>query len=118
MKWCREQHGVNLWDVEIVAFAGRLLRKALREAKFQLHLGLSRPGASDWTRSIGGTLREFAQLAEIRRLAGNPRSVLHLEHHLGHAASPYSLSEFHRALVLNLHENGALWSGLIPSRTT
>src|SRR5258708_1015916 len=44
IKWCLEQHGVNLSDVEIVAFPGRLLRKALREAKFQLRLGLSRPG--------------------------------------------------------------------------
>ncbi len=115
IKWCLEQRGVNLSDVEIVAFPGRLLRKALREAKFQLRLGLSRPGASDWTRSIGGTFREFAQLAEIRRLAGKARSFLHLEHHLCHAASAYYPSEFDRALILTLDENGDMWSGLIAA---
>jgi carbamoyltransferase len=113
IKWCLEHRGVNLSDVEIVASPGRLLRKALREAKFQLRLGLTRPGRSEWARSIGGTFREVAQLAEIRRLAGKSRSFLEFEHHLCHAASAYYPSEFDRALILTLDENGDMWSGLV-----
>src|SRR5260370_6062738 len=42
IKWCLEQHGVNLSDVEIVAFPGRLLRKRSEEhtSEPQSHLNL------------------------------------------------------------------------------
>jgi len=113
IKWSLEHHGVDLADVQLVASSGRLLRKALREGKFQLGLGLTRPHSSDWARSIGGTLRELAQVGEIRRLIGKSTPFVEFEHHLCHAASAYYPSEFERALILTLDENGDMWSGLI-----
>src|SRR5260370_42716227 len=78
IKWCLEQHGVNLSDVEIFAFLGRLDRKVLREAKFQVRLGPSRPGASDWTGSIVGTIRDVVESTQIIPAEGSVRNVLHL----------------------------------------
>src|SRR5258708_12667365 len=64
IKWCLEQHGVSLSDVEIVAFPGRLLRKALREGKFQFLRGLLSPGPPDCPRSVVRTFRTFSPLSE------------------------------------------------------
>ncbi len=110
---CLEQAGVRLSDVQVAAIPARLLRRALRESRFQLFLKFSRLGASDWTRTLGRTFRELAQFGEIRRLLGDSVPLLHLEHHLCHAASAFYTSEFDRALILTLDENGDMWSGLV-----
>src|SRR5258708_10118212 len=110
---CLEQAGVRLSDVQVAAIPARLLRRALRESRFQLFLNFSRLGASDWTRTLGRTFRERAQFGETRRLLGDSIPLLHLERHLCHAASAFYTSEFDRALILTLDENGDMWSGLI-----
>lgn len=110
---CLQEAGARLSDVQVAALPRRLLTRALREALFQARLVFSRPGSSEWTRSLGQTFREFAQIRELRRLLGDSAHLLHLEHHICHAASAFYPSEFEHALILTLDDNGDMWSGLI-----
>jgi len=110
---CLEQAGARIADTRVAAVPHRLRAMAWREAQFQLRLGISRPGSSDWTRSLGRNIRELAQFRELHRLLGESTPLLQFEHHLCHAASAYYSSNFDRALILTLDECGDMWSGLI-----
>ena len=63
---------------------------------------------------LGRVARELGQLRLLRHQSGaSAANIIHVEHHLSHAASAFFLSPFERALVLTMDEDGDGKSGMI-----
>jgi len=108
---CLKQRNAKIGDVQVAAFPRRLAISALREARIRLRLTFTGSGGGSWIQTLGQTLRQAAQVRQIRRLYGASTPFLFLEHHLCHAASAYYTSPFERSLVLTLDECGDMHSG-------
>ena len=109
IRYCLEQAGTGWSDVECVAVASRPVRAWAREAWLRTRLTPFAPVPSGYyqTKALGELGRELnnGRLLQSLGEATNLR-VVHLEHHLCHAASAFYASSAERAVVLTLDEQG------------
>jgi carbamoyltransferase len=102
--------------VECVAVASRPVRTWVRQAWMRAKLTPFAPVPSGYyqTKALGELGRELNNGRLLETLGQSPHlKVLHLEHHLCHAASAFYASDADRALVLTLDEQGDGRSGSI-----
>lgn len=116
IRFCLERAGTGWNGVEYVAVASRPVRAWVRQAWMRAKLTPFAPVPSGYyqTKALGELGRELNNGRLLHMLGESPRlRVLHLEHHLCHAASAFYASDFDRALVLTLDEQGDGRSGCV-----
>ncbi|HEV2520757.1 MAG TPA: carbamoyltransferase C-terminal domain-containing protein [Candidatus Acidoferrales bacterium] len=116
IRFCLERAGTGWAGVECVAVASRPLRAWVRQAWMRAKLTPFAPVPSGYyqTKALGELGRELNNGRLLQALGESPDlRVLHLEHHLCHAASAFYASDADRALVLTLDEQGDGRSGSI-----
>ncbi len=116
IRFCLERAGTEWNGVECVAVASRPVRTWVRQAWMRAKLTPFAPVPSGYyqTKALGELGRELNNGRLLEMLGESPRlKVLHLEHHLCHAASAFYASDADRALVLTLDEQGDGRSGSI-----
>jgi carbamoyltransferase len=109
IRFCLERAGTGWSGVECVAVASRPLRAWVRQAWMRAKLTPFAPVPSGYyqTKALGELGRELNNGRLLQMLGESPNlRVLHLEHHLCHAASAFYASAADRALVLTLDEQG------------
>src|SRR5271169_1619057 len=116
IRFCLERAGTGWSGVECVAVASRPVHAWVRQAWMRAKLTPFAPVPSGYyqTKALGELGRELNNGRLLRTLGESPNlSVLHLEHHLCHAASAYYASDADRAVVLTLDEQGDGRAGCI-----
>jgi carbamoyltransferase len=116
IRFCLERSGTGWSGVEYVAVASRPVRAWVRQAWMRAKLTPLAPVPSGYyqTKALGELGRELNNGRLLHMLSESPHlRVLHLEHHLCHAASAFYASDFDRALVLTLDEQGDGRSGCV-----
>jgi len=116
IRFCLERAGTGWSGVECVAVASRPVRTWVRQAWMRAKLTPFAPVPSGYyqTKALGELGRELNNGRLLEMLGESPHlKVLHLEHHLCHAASAFYASDAERALVLTLDEQGDGRSGSI-----
>ena len=116
IRFCLERSGTGWSGVEYVAVASRPVRAWVRHAWMRAKLTPFAPVPSGYyqTKALGELGRELNNGRLLHMLGESPHlRVLHLEHHLCHAASAFYASDFDRALVLTLDEQGDGRSGCV-----
>ena len=116
IRFCLERAGTGWNGVECVAVASRPVRTWVRQAWMRAKLTPFAPVPSGYyqTKALGELGRELNNGRLLEMLGESPHlKVLHLEHHLCHAASAFYASDADRALVLTLDEQGDGRSGSI-----
>jgi carbamoyltransferase len=116
IRYCLERAGTGWSGVECVAVASRPLRAWVRQAWMRAKLTPFAPVPSGYyqTKALGELGRELNNGRLLQALGeSSTLHVLHLEHHLCHAASAFYASDAERALVLTLDEQGDGRSGSI-----
>ena len=116
IRFCLERTGTGWNGVDCVAVASRPVRAWVRQAWMRAKLTPFAPVPSGYyqTKALGELGRELNNGRLLHTLGQSPRlRVLHLEHHLCHAASAYYASDADRALVLTLDEQGDGRSGCV-----
>jgi len=116
IRYCLERGGISWRDVSLVAVASRPVKNWARQAWLRARLTPFAPVPSSYyqTKALGELGRELNNdrlLKEMGECFGG--RVIHLEHHLCHAASAYYASPAERALVLTLDEMGDGHSGMV-----
>lgn len=109
IRFCLERSGTGWGGVECVAVASRPLRAWVRQAWMRAKLTPFAPVPSGYyqTKALGELGRGLNNGRLLQMLGESPNlRVLHLEHHLCHAASAFYASGADRALVLTLDEQG------------
>ena len=102
-----ERAGTGWSGVECVAVASRPVRAWVRQAWMRAKRTPFAPVPSGYyqTKALGELGRELNNGRLLETLGESPNlRVLHLEHHLCHAASAFYASPFDRAMVLTLDE--------------
>lgn len=116
IRFCLERAGTGWSGVECVAVASRPVRAWVRQAWMRAKRTPFAPVPSGYyqTKALGELGRELNNGRLLETLGESPDlRVLHLEHHLCHAASAFYASAFDRALVLTLDEQGDGRSGCV-----
>jgi carbamoyltransferase len=116
IRFCLERAGTGWSGVECVAVASRPVRTWVRQAWMRAKLTPFAPVPSGYyqTKALGELGRELNNGRLLEMLGNSPQvKVLHLEHHLCHAASAFYASDAERAVVLTLDEQGDGRSGSI-----
>ena len=116
IRFCLQRAGTGWAGVECVAVASRPVRTWVRQAWMRAKLTPFAPVPSGYyqTKALGELGRELNNGRLLETLGESPHlKVLHLEHHLCHAASAFYASDADRALVLTLDEQGDGRSGSI-----
>ncbi|MBZ5645318.1 MAG: carbamoyltransferase [Acidobacteriia bacterium] len=116
IRFCLERAGNGWGGVECVAVASRPVRAWVRQAWMRAKRTPFAPVPSGYyqTKALGELGRELNNGRLLETLGESPNlRVLHLEHHLCHAASAFYPSGFDRALVLTLDEQGDGRSGSV-----
>jgi carbamoyltransferase len=116
IRFCLERAGTGWSGVECVAVASRPVRAWIRQAWMRAKLTPFAPVPSGYyqTKALGELGRELNNGRLLHMLGESPNlRVLHLEHHLCHAASAFYASSFDNALVLTLDEQGDGHAGCI-----
>src|SRR3979490_1941091 len=109
IRYCLERAGMGWNGIECVAVASRPLRAWVRQAWLRTRLTPFAPVPSGYyqTKALGELGRELNNGCLLQTLGESPHlRVLHLEHHLCHAASAFYASAADRAVVLTLDEQG------------
>jgi carbamoyltransferase len=116
IQYCLERAGTGWNGIECVAVASRPLRTWTRQAWLRTKLTPFAPVPSGYyqTKALGELGRELNNSRLLGLLSESQRlRVLHLDHHLCHAASAFYASAADRAVVLTLDEQGDGRSGSI-----
>src|SRR5271169_5225169 len=116
IRFCLDRAGTGWSGVECVAVASRPVRAWVRQAWMRAKRTPFAPVPSGYyqTKALGELGRELNNGRLLETLGESPNlRVLHLEHHLCHAASAYYASDAERALVLTLDEQGDGRAGCI-----
>jgi carbamoyltransferase len=116
IRFCLERSGTGWNGVEYVAVASRPVRAWVRQAWMRAKLTPFAPVPTGYyqTKALGELGRELNNGRLLHMLGESPHlRVLHLEHHLCHAASAFYASDFDRALILTLDEQGDGRSGCV-----
>lgn len=109
IRFCLERAGTGWGGVDCVAVASRPVRTWVRQAWMRAKLTPFAPVPSGYyqTKALGELGRELNNGRLLEMLGESSRlKVLHLEHHLCHAASAFYASGAERALILTLDEQG------------
>ena len=109
IRYCLERGGTGWNGVECVAVASRPVRAWVRQAWMRAKLTPFAPVPSGYyqTKALGELGRELNNGRLLQTLGESPHlPVVHLDHHLCHAASAFYASAADRALVLTLDEQG------------
>ena len=109
IRFCLERAGTGWSGVECVAVASRPLHAWVRQAWMRAKLTPFAPVPTGYyqTKALGELGRELNNGRLLHTLGESPNlRILHLEHHLCHAASAFYASAADRALVLILDEQG------------
>jgi len=116
IRYCLERTGLGWRDIPIIAVAGRPLRNWARQAWLRVRMAPLAPVPSGYyqTKALGELGRELNN-NRLLRLMGEAFGgrVVHIEHHLCHAASAFFASPADRALILTLDEQGDGRSGMV-----
>ena len=116
IRFCLERSGTSWGCVECIAVASRPVRAWVRQAWLRAKRTPFAPVPSGYyqTKALGELGRELNNGRLLHMLGESPHiRVLHLEHHLCHAASAFYASDFDRALVVTLDEQGDGRSGCV-----
>ncbi len=116
IRFCLQRAGTGWSGVECVAVASRPVRAWVRQAWMRAKRTPFAPVPSGYyqTKALGELGRELNNGRLLHMLGESPGlRVLHLEHHLCHAASAFYASGFDRALALTLDEQGDGRSGCV-----
>ena len=116
IRFCLERAGTGWSGIECVAVASRPVRTWVRHAWMRAKLTPFAPVPSGYyqTKALGELGRELNNGRLLEMLGESQHlKVVHLEHHLCHAASAFYASDADRALVLTLDEQGDGRSGSI-----
>jgi carbamoyltransferase len=116
IRFCLERAGTGWQGIECVAVASRPVRTWVRQAWMRAKLTPFAPVPSGYyqTKALGELGRELNNGRLLEMLGDSQHlKVLHLEHHLCHAASAFYASDADRALALTLDEQGDGHSGSI-----
>jgi carbamoyltransferase len=109
IRYCLERGGTGWSGVECVAVASHPLRAWVRQAWLRTRLTPFAPVPSGYyqTKALGELGRELNNGRLLQSLGESAKlRVMHLEHHLCHAASGFYASAADRAVVLTLDEQG------------
>jgi carbamoyltransferase len=109
IRYCLERAGTGWSGVECVAVASRPVRAWARQAWLRTRLTPFAPVPSGYyqTKALGELGRELNNGRLLQSLGESTNlRVLHLEHHLCHAASAFYASPAGRAVMLTLDEQG------------
>ncbi|MCA9687207.1 MAG: hypothetical protein KC457_33920, partial [Myxococcales bacterium] len=115
-RWCLEQAGISMADVEAVVYYEKPLRKFERILVSQLTGFPSTLPAFQRTALTWLTDKLWVRNALCKELGARPSQLMFSEHHLSHAASAFYCSPFERAAVLTVDGVGewattSLWQG-------
>jgi carbamoyltransferase len=116
IRFCVERGGTGWSGIECVAVASRPVRNWARQAWMRAKLTPFAPVPSGYyqTKALGELGRELNNGRLLEMLGESSHlKVLHVEHHVCHAASAFYASDADRALVLTLDEQGDGRSGSI-----
>ncbi len=116
IRFCLERAGVGWRDVPYIAVASRPLRSWVREAWLRTRRTPFAPVPSGYyqTKALGELGRELNNDRILKMMGDAPGGrVLHLDHHLCHAASAFYASPAERALIVTLDEQGDARSGMV-----
>jgi len=116
IRFCLEREGAGWRDVAFIAVANRPLRSWARQTWLRTRLTPLAPVRSGYyqARALGELGRELNNDRILKLMGEAPGGrVLHLDHHLCHAASAYYASPADRALIVTLDEQGDGHSGLV-----
>jgi carbamoyltransferase len=116
IRFCLERGGTGWSGIECVAVASRPVRTWVRHAWMRAKLTPFAPVPSGYyqTKALGELGRELNNGRLLEMLGESQHlKVVHLEHHLCHAASAFYASDADRALVLTLDEQGDGRSGSV-----
>ena len=116
IRHCLNRAQLDWREVSTVAVASRPFRTWARQAWLRTRLAPFAPVPSGYyqTKALGELGRELNNDHLLKEMGGTARGrVIHLDHHLCHAASAYYASPADRALVLTLDELGDAHSGLL-----
>jgi len=105
------------WEkIDHVAVATTPVRGWMRRSAAGARISALDPVAAGYAQvgEIGRVARELGHFRVLRHQSGSaPAKLVHVEHHLSHAASAFFLSPFERALVLTMDEDGDGRSGMV-----
>jgi len=116
IRFCLEAASVESDSPHLIAVATQPVKGSLRRSAMRARLSMLAPtaGAFCVANEIGILARDLNNLNIIRRHASSvPSRVISFEEHLCHAASAFFLSDFDRALILTLDEEGDGNSGML-----
>ena len=116
IRYCLHRAQLDWREVSTVAVASRPFQSWARQAWLRARLAPFAPVPSGYyqTKALGELGRELNNDRLLKEMGGAPRGrVIHLDHHLCHAASAYYASPADRAVVLTLDELGDGHSGLV-----
>ena len=115
IQFCLHQAGIGWAQVHRIAIASRPAQGWSRQTLLRARLAPLAPISSSYfvNKAFGQLGTELNNFRILRDMAGPPRGrILPADHHLCHAASAYYASDFDRALILSLDENGGGRSGM------
>ncbi len=116
IRYCLERAKIGWWDVGYVAVASQPLQSWVRQSWLRTRMTPFAPVASGYyqAKALGELARELNNDRLLRFMDERPGGrVVHLGHHLCHAASAFYASPADRALVLTLDEQGDGHSGML-----
>jgi len=114
--FCLKRSGAGWEKVDHVAVATTPVRGWMRRSAAAASVSPLDPAAVGYAQAgeLGRVARELGQLRLLRHQPGaSAAKIVHVEHHLSHAASAFFLSPFERALVLTMDEDGDGKSGIV-----
>ena len=112
--FCLEQAGCSWRDLDCVAVATCPLPAGLRRLSRNARLAGVAPVAALYHQldAMGTLAHSLTEIHHLRQLAGRGK-VEAYDHHLCHAASAFYCSQFERALIITMDEDGDGVSGII-----
>ncbi len=108
IRYCLEEAGINVNDVDLVAFAGQPRSEILHSAYHAVRLA-GRPWYRTWLRDqvlVTGLYKGQRQSKRMRARLGYKGELRHVHHHLCHASSAFHCSPYEDAAVLTVDAQG------------
>ncbi len=116
IQFCLKRAVAGWESVDHIAVATTPVRGWLRRSAAGARISPLDPVSAGYAQvgEIGRIARELGQLRVLRHQPGSgANKIVHVEHHLSHAASAFFLSPFERALVITMDEDGDGQSGML-----
>lgn len=115
-RFCLQRAAIAWRELSAIAVASRPWRLWARRAAFRARFLLTAPVPSSYYegKAAGELAAELNNQRILGLLSGDARvRVLSFDHHLCHAASAFYASDFDRAVVLSLDQQGGGQSGIV-----